>query len=252
MLIIKWRYLLSESTDATKKQVVRSVIGGFAFVLATPGQVGEFSRVLFFPGESKLKLMGLVAIDKSTAFAVTVLLSCFSLVLWRGIIFFLPFLIVLGLLVLLASRPRLFVAWAMRLARRLPLRDKTALFLEGYRRLSTRRILTLLLMSLLYFLIYSTQFYLLLRAFQDVSMEIMAICFPLVMLVNSLPITMGGLGVREGAAVLFFSQFGIPEPSALSAALLLFTINILVPGLCGLAFVHHIGAKPKSSLETEP
>jgi uncharacterized membrane protein YbhN (UPF0104 family) len=78
----------------------------------------------------------------------------------------------------------------------------------------------------------------------------MIICFPLVMLVNSVPITIGGLGIREGAAVLFFSQFAVQGSSALGAALLLFAINILIPGLCGLAFIHHIG-KPAISMPEE-
>jgi uncharacterized membrane protein YbhN (UPF0104 family) len=107
-------------------------------------------------------------------------------------------------------------------------------------------------MSLLYFLIYSTQFYLLLSAFEKVELRVMAICFPLVMLANSLFITVGGLGVREGAAVLLFTRFGVHESSALGAALLLFTINILIPGLFGLIFVRQIGAKKKPLTEKKP
>jgi len=64
------------------------------------------------------------------------------------------------------------------------------------------------------------------------------------------PVTIGGLGIREGAAVLFFSRFGVQESSALGAALLLFAINILIPGLCGLAFIHHIG-KPSMTMPEE-
>jgi hypothetical protein len=87
--------------------------------------------------------------------------------------------------------------------------------------------------------------------FEDVAVLTMIICFPLVMLVNSVPVTIGGLGVREGASVLFFSQFAVQESSALGAALLLFAINILIPGLCGLTFIHHIG-KPAVPLPKEP
>ncbi len=245
LLILKWRYLLSGSVKVSRAQLIRSVIGGYAFVLATPGQVGEFSRVLFIPGQSKLKLMGLVAIDKASAFGATVLLSSLSLALWHSGVFYMLFIGILGLFILIACRPELLTTTAKKLSRSLPFKDKVSLFLEGFGSLSHRRITTLLFFSLFYFMIYSTQFYLLLWAFENVDLRVMVICFPLVMLINSLPITMGGLGVREGAAVLFFSQFGVQESSALAASLLLFTINILIPGLCGLAFIHHIGAKPK-------
>ena len=250
MLILKWRYLLSPSVKTTRRQVIRSVIGGYAFVLATPGQVGEFSRALFIPGESKLRLVGLVAVDKVTAFLITALLGLLSLGLWHSGAMYIPVLIFGGLLTWLLLRPRQFLAITVRLSRKLPLKRKTAIFLEGFRGLSTRRLFVLLMMSLLYFIIYSMQFYFLLWAFEDVAPMAMIICFPLVMLVNSVPVTIGGLGVREGAAVLFFSRFGVQEPTALGAALLLFAINILIPGLCGLAFIHHIG-KPSISMPEE-
>jgi uncharacterized membrane protein YbhN (UPF0104 family) len=250
VLILKWHYLLSHSVRATRGQLIRSVIGGYAFVLAAPGQVGEFSRALFIPGESKLRLIGLVAVDKFTAFLITASLGLLSLGLWHSGLMFAPFLVFLGLLIWLLLRPRQFVAVTLKLIRKLPLKQKTFRFLEGFRTLSTRRLFTLLLMSLLYFLVYSLQFYFLLWAFEDVSPMAMIICFPLVMLVNSIPVTIGGLGIREGAAVLFFSQFGVQESSALGAALMLFAINILIPGLCGLTFIHHIG-KPAMPMPEE-
>jgi len=250
MLILKWRYLLSPSVKATRGQLIRSVIGGYAFVLATPGQVGEFSRALFIPGESKLRLIGLVAVDKVTAFLITALLGLLSLGLWHSGAMYLPVLFFGFLLSWLLLRPRQFLAVTVRIFRKLPLKRTTFRFLEGFRGLSTQRLFVLLLMSLLYFIIYSLQFYFLLWAFEDVAPLVMTICFPLVMLVNSVPITIGGLGIREGAAVLFFSQFAVQESSALGAALLLFAINILIPGLCGLAFIHHIG-KPAISMPEE-
>lgn len=250
--IIKWRYLLSGSAKVSRGDLIRSVIGGYAFVLATPGRVGEFSRALFIRGESRLKVMGLVAIDKMSGFSIILLLSVLSLAMQSSGFFYLPFLGVLGFYALVASRPQLLTNGAKKLFQLLPQRDKTSLFMEGTQTLSSRRIVVLLLMSSLYYLVYSTQFYLLLLAFEKVDLRVMAICFPLVMLVNSIAITIGGLGVREGAAVLLFSQFGVQGSSALGAALLLFTINILIPGLCGLTFIHRIGSKPKPLPEKNP
>jgi uncharacterized membrane protein YbhN (UPF0104 family) len=252
VLIFKWRYLLSGTAQVTRAQLIRSVIGGYAFVLATPGQVGEFSRALFIPGESKLRIMGLVAVDKFTAFVITVLLGLFSIGLWRAGFWYLPCFVFVAFLMWLVSQPRRLVALVLKLARRLPLRQKVFHFLEGFRNLSRCRWTILLLISLLHFFVFSLQFYLLLWAFEAVPLRTMVICFPLLMLINSIPITMGGLGIREGAAVLFFSSFGVQESSALGAALLLFAINILIPGLCGLAFIHHIGAKPKPPPEKNP
>ena len=62
-------------------------------------------------------------------------------------------------------------------------------------------------------------------------------CFPLIILSISLPLTIGGLGVREAVAVLLLSRFGVAQATALNAALLLFVINVLAPGLLGLTLV---------------
>ncbi len=241
--IVKWRFLLSESSDVTTGDLIRSIFGGYAFMLAIPGRVGEFSRALFIHGESKLKIMGLVLLDKLTAFSIVVLLSGFSLALWQGGLFPLIPLVLAGLYALVTWRPELLHAAAKKLFDRLHLKDHMAPFLHGIQTLSSRRVVVLLLISLFYFLIYSTQFFLLLHAWERVALRTMAICFPLVMLANSLPITIGGLGLREGAAVLLFSRYEVQEPSALGAALLLFAINILIPGLCGLVFIHRIGTR---------
>jgi len=50
-------------------------------------------------------------------------------------------------------------------------------------------------------------------------------------------LTLLDLGLREGAAVFFFSVLGLPPAVALSAALLLFTLNVLLPALMGLPTV---------------
>jgi len=241
--IMKWGYLLSGSVKASRGDLIRSVIGGYAFVLATPGRVGEFSRALFIPGESKLKTMGFVAIDMLSAFSIVALLSGLSLALLHWGLFTLVPLAIMGSFTLIVLRPHLLGIGGQKLSRLHLLRGKFSLLLDGIQTLSSRRLVMLLLISLLYFLVYSTQFYLLLSAFEKVDFRVMVICFPLVMLINSLAITVGGLGVREGAAVLVFARFGVQESSALGAALLLFTINILIPGLFGLVFVHQIGKK---------
>jgi len=50
-------------------------------------------------------------------------------------------------------------------------------------------------------------------------------------------LTLLDLGLREGAAVFFFSVLGLPSAVALSAALLLFTLNVLLPAVVGLPTV---------------
>jgi len=56
---------------------------------------------------------------------------------------------------------------------------------------------------------------------------------PLVMLFTMLPLSVGGIGVREGATIFFLGKIGISSAMALSVSLMCFIVAILgsLPGL---------------------
>ena len=79
----------------------------------------------------------------------------------------------------------------------------------------------------------SLQFYLLLSSLQPVGWQV-GLTLPIILVVSSLPISIMGLGLREGTAALLLSRYGVPMESAVAAAFSLFVINALLPGLVGL------------------
>ena len=46
-------------------------------------------------------------------------------------------------------------------------------------------------------------------------------------------VTLGDLGVREGAAVFFLGAYGVEAGAAFDAALALFAMNLLLPAVVG-------------------
>jgi uncharacterized membrane protein YbhN (UPF0104 family) len=54
-----------------------------------------------------------------------------------------------------------------------------------------------------------------------------------VVLITVLPVSVGGLGVREGALVLTLGTLGVQAHDALALAILIFVTTILAPGLAG-------------------
>jgi uncharacterized protein (TIRG00374 family) len=60
--------------------------------------------------------------------------------------------------------------------------------------------------------------------------------------VGALPITIGGLGVREGIFVVLLAAYGVPSETAFVIALTGFLVKKLLPGLLGLplSFKYHI------------
>ncbi|MEF8795367.1 MAG: lysylphosphatidylglycerol synthase transmembrane domain-containing protein [Salinivenus sp.] len=60
-------------------------------------------------------------------------------------------------------------------------------------------------------------------------------------------LTLLDLGIREGGAVLFFEIAGLPPAVGLSAALLLFVINVLLPAAAGLPFIWRLSLPRRRS-----
>ncbi|MGB3544664.1 MAG: hypothetical protein WBA11_17220, partial [Rubrivirga sp.] len=60
-------------------------------------------------------------------------------------------------------------------------------------------------------------------------------------------VTLGDLGVREGAAVFFMGAYGVPAAAALDASLALFALNLLLPALVGAPFLLQLQLRRRAS-----
>jgi len=60
---------------------------------------------------------------------------------------------------------------------------------------------------------------------------------PLITFVAMLPVSVAGLGVREGGVVYFFAKVGVDAVTAITMSLVWFSLTLVVSGLGGLAFL---------------
>ncbi len=72
--------------------------------------------------------------------------------------------------------------------------------------------------------------------------------FPAVLIAQVLPVAMGGLGIREGAFVLFLGPLGVPDEQAVALGLLLYLLNLGVSLLGAPAFA--LGGRRAGSVST--
>ena len=70
--------------------------------------------------------------------------------------------------------------------------------------------------------------------------------FPAVLIAQVLPIAISGLGVREGAFVLFLTPLGVPTEQAIALGLLLYLLNLGVSLLGAPAFA--VGGRSRATL----
>ncbi|MBI2882829.1 MAG: flippase-like domain-containing protein [Candidatus Methylomirabilis oxyfera] len=83
-----------------------------------------------------------------------------------------------------------------------------------------------------------TIFYLISRALNlPVPFRYFFLFVPLISVISMLPISIAGLGLREGSAVYLFTKVGLDTAGALSLSLLWFAVTALCSGLGGIVFL---------------
>jgi len=92
--------------------------------------------------------------------------------------------------------------------------------------------------SLAIFVIMTIQYFILLNKIHTIS--ILATLHTVIYLWGAgiIPISISGLGIREGLAVYFLKLYGITPAHAVATSLFLFTLNTILPALIGTYFIY--------------
>jgi uncharacterized membrane protein YbhN (UPF0104 family) len=243
---VRWYLMLRASgVEAGFGDATLSLIGGMGLALLTPARLGEIVRAAYLPDPRKWKIGGLVMLDKGFDVLVLAALSvvgAFAL-LGRPLGGLLAAGTLVGLLAL--YRPAVVLRLLHRASASLPLRGKLESAWSSLECLSTGATSAFLALTLASFAVVLVQFGLLLGSWKTVSPEIVFFTFPLVILTNVLPVTIGGLGVREGAAALLLSHYGVPPAHAALAAFLMFAFNTALPGVAGAFLLPAVRIQPR-------
>jgi uncharacterized membrane protein YbhN (UPF0104 family) len=268
----KWRILYRQTSDGGGvAEAVRSVLAGYALGFVTPARLGDYAgRVLSLDETRKGSLLVLAAVDKLYSVWVYSAAGTIALALYLarpesslGPAWLLTLglggvvtIVTAGVLV----QPRSMYTIARSLFRNRWNRHWRRHFVAAASLRATTGLLVLTV-SIVRFAVFSTQFVLLLLAFQPgISVAALYLGVILVFFVKTIvpSISLLDLGIRESAAVFFLGFLGVGASTALNAALLLFAVNVAAPALAGVFFVPGIEwtrwtqlRRKRSSIETE-
>lgn len=115
-------------------------------------------------------------------------------------------------------------------------------FLVYFKNISRKKLMEIAGLSLLRYLIFMFQFYLLLKIFMPMlSNELLIGGIGWIFLVRSaLPLLLGGAGVREASGILFFEPHVSDLQIVIVPIFFIWIINTVIPSLMGLVFVYKI------------
>ena len=217
----KWRVLLrTAAPELSDADVLRSLLAGFGLGLITPGRLGEVGRGLVLPGR-RMAATRLALCDRLLSACVTLLsgaLCAAAVIPWAGE----------GWLLGAAAGAggAAGCGWFM-------MRRRCRPELPG--RVPLRAWAANIAGAVTFNLVFFVQFHLLLLATGPLPPAVIWSVPVVFALKTLLPISFLDLGVRESAAVAVLGPAGVQAAAALQASLLLCAVNVVVPGLLGLA-----------------
>ena len=257
----RWGRLVRQlAPEVRYRDALRAVVGSYPLGLLTPGRVGDYvGRAVYLrnipPGTSatltfveRMATLAACIVGGMLALGPYLALQAAPSPLWPAVTTL--GCVSAGAIIALVLFPQLAKAVIGTLLPFQPVRDAVASFGTIPRNEGVR----LLALSAVRYVVFSGQFVLLAHAVAPTApWPGLWIGVALTFFVKSAvpQVTLGDLGVREGAAVFFFGAYGIEAAAALDASLALFALNLLLPALVGVPFLMQLQLQRKAAPSSE-
>jgi hypothetical protein len=240
----KWKKLVSKLQPISFFRSYQAVWSGLTINNWIPNRIAEFlGRILFLKSGNRLKAIFSTFIGSYSQFYITVLAGTIGLIFWvKSLPLFHFTMMILGLIAINALllfglfRMNVFTGQfsKIRLIRRL---EKYYLVLGLYNRKEKLGILSL---SAIRYIVYLLQYYLLFKAFGvEVSPGHGFIIISLVFITQAVipSVTLTEIGIRGATVIYFAGRYSDNLNGMLSAAFLIWFINIILPTIVGAFFI---------------
>lgn len=261
LALYRWRMLLiAQDVKLPLMRVISSFSGGIFFSLFLPSTIGgDIARSVDLGLHTKRRsvIVATVLLDRLSGFVGLVIVAIISLVIGRRLINDLPVYIVIFILAGLLGGILLLI-FNERLYNRInrPVKNEGG-FRESLRKLHSeiyffRSLPSILALNLFYSILIqlgsSLVAYFLLRSLSiNIKIIYPLVINPVISTITSLPISIGGMGLREWSSVIFYRKCGVLEEAASAQSLLNFALIVIFGIIGGIIYVstlHHRRIQP--------
>ena len=250
--IVKWYQLLrDQGAQIPFKSAAVSHLSGMALGIVTPARIGELSRAWFLRELPQIKVFSLTILDKLYS-----TLAYFSIGVLSLLMFFIPkndfsafqtsaivlvLVAIYTFIILALIKPQIVGNAFNRYPDFLPKKELFSRIAFVMAQVVRKKVLLVYVLGGGVWFLVVFQLWLLVNAFSEVNFFIGINSASAAHFAKTLlPVTFGELGVREASVIYFFRNQGVAESAAVSAALLLFLLNVLIPSLVGVTFVSRL------------
>lgn len=235
---LKWKALMKGVRELNFKSALLSVLAGISTGLMTPNRIGNFiGRTLYFEKEIKTKATLLTFMGNMAQFTATIIMGLIGFEIFgRNQLTNYPQII--ELIAIFLSLMALYIYFYPKKIKFLKkFMNQTIIdgidFVQDINNIKKTNIL---LLSLLRYFVFLTQFYIMLYVFEvDINPIVLLSALSLVFLITTIipSVLFGKLFVREASAIFVLSQLEIQTPIILLAVFILWLVNLAVPSFIG-------------------
>lgn len=238
--IYKWKLLVASAQPISFGVAVRSFLAGLSLSLLTPNRIGEYpGRILFLQQKNTPRLISVTLLGMYSQllslliFGIVGLMFYYSIYpgYWQKVVLIIALMVSLLAVIVFLN----FEKWS-RYIERISFLKKFKTYSRMLKRFSTRQQLVILGLSLLRFVVYASQ-YLLLMRWMHIEMEWIAgfgmACMFFFSMAIVPSIALAEMGIRGQLSLLFFQHFTTNKIGILVATIALWVINLILPAIAG-------------------
>jgi uncharacterized protein (TIRG00374 family) len=246
---LKWKVVCTNVLGINeKKRVLTSLFYGFSAGSFTPGRIGEyFGRALSFKDKPVSDVAVAAFVDKTISLLVITFIGALSSILFLHFYYHVTFFITASLFIFVFALSYIFLflvfnpsIWKNSVISKIKSTKRLAFLvdkLSALKKIDKSTVYKVAAISVLFFMCMLLQYVLLVSAFSH-HFDFLNYLWVgiLIFFAKSIipPVSIGDLGIREGASVFFISFIGENGSIGFNASIFLFLINILIPAVIGM------------------
>jgi len=244
---LKWKLMMHRLEVIPFSRALSAVFSGLTISFFTPNRIGEYAgRVFHLHTANKIKGTLVTILENLSQLIITIAIGSVSLVLYlnnytelHGYVLW-----VTGIILLLFSATLIFLFLEV------PVLDEAALKMRRLKKITDYlqvlseykkpELLIILGLAFLRYIVFTTQFFLLLKVFGiqgSFGEEILLINMIFFVMTLIPTFALAELGVRGAVATYFLSKISPDSLAILNASVSLWLINLVIPAITGIIFI---------------
>ncbi|WP_419801934.1 hypothetical protein [Mucilaginibacter sp.] len=244
---VKWQYLTKLLEKMSLWKAIEGVFCGLTMAIITPNRIGEYGgRILYLPPRKRIHGIFAMAVGAFGQNTVTNVVGTLSLLYFVYTYQHLNHWLTLGITLLGAVFITVFLLFYFRIRWLVFLLDKIK-FLKKYHRFfgimarySFAQLVSIMLISLTRFIVFSSQYYILIHVLlPDLKLvAVMLMVFNLFFIQSAIPsLDLLDVGVRNFIATYLFGFITTQSVAIMACVSCIWLINLIIPAILGSVFV---------------